>query len=114
MNFRFLHNERNYLPEVRAFRNLHFKKLNSAEKKRLYSVRTFGTCGKIVSRQKKSRVSCIKEYFKVFFRENRMSITAKTEEKMALQNMLFANIIILAEAPASPGIWLLLFRSMYF
>ena len=40
-----------------------------------------------------SRVSCIKEYFKVFFRESRMSITAKTEEKMALQNMLFANII---------------------
>ena len=94
VNFRFLHNERYYFPEVGAFRNLHFKKLNSAQKKRLYSLRTFGSCGKIVSRQKKSRASCIKEYFKVYFHENRMSITQTTEEKMALQNMLIALIQI--------------------
>jgi len=35
-----------------------------------------------------------KEYFKLFFHENRMSITATTEEKKALQNMLVANIIL--------------------
>ena len=44
--------------------------------------------------KKKSRVSCIKEYFKVFFRENRMSITPRTEEEMHLQNMLTALIKI--------------------
>ena len=41
---------------------------------------------------KKSRVSCIEEYFKVFFRENRTSITSTTEEKKDLQNMLIALI----------------------
>ena len=92
VNFRFLHNERYYFPEVGAFRNLHFKKLNSAQKKRLYSLRTFGSCGKIVSRQKKSRASCIKEYFKAIIRENGMSITPTTEKEMALRNMLFALI----------------------
>ena len=42
--------------------------------------------------KKKSKASCIKEYSKVFFRENRMSITPTTEENMALQNMLTALI----------------------
>ena len=41
---------------------------------------------------KKSRVSCNEEYFKVFFRENRISITPTTEEKKALQNILIALI----------------------
>ena len=43
---------------------------------------------------KKTRVSCIEEYFKVFFRENRISITSTTEEKKDLQNMLVADIIL--------------------
>ena len=43
---------------------------------------------------KKSRVSFIEKYFKVFFRENRISITSTTEEKKALQNMLVANIVL--------------------
>ena len=47
---------------------------------------------KLSQDKKKSKASCIKEYFKVFFRENRMSITPKTEEKMALQNTLTALI----------------------
>ena len=64
------------------------------QKMRSTKLRTFGSCGKIVSRQKKSKASCIKEYFKVFFRENRMSITPRTEEEMHLQNMLTAFIKI--------------------
>ena len=42
---------------------------------------------------KKIKGVIIEEYFKVFFRENHISIIVRTEEKMALQNMLFANII---------------------
>ena len=38
-------------------------------------------------------MSCIGKYL-VFFRENRISITATTGEKKALQNPRYANIIL--------------------
>ena len=63
--------------------------LSASEKTKLW---TFGSCDKIVSRQKNQGRHALKNILKVFFRENHMSITPTTEEKIALQNMLTALI----------------------
>ena len=50
-------------------------------------------------KKKKSRVSCIEEYFNVSFRENRISITAAMEEQKTVKNLLTANIILDTTTP---------------
>ena len=64
----------------------------TGSKKRPPKLRTFGSCGKIVTKQNKIRVSCNEEYFKESSCENRISITATAEDEKALENPATANI----------------------